>query len=127
MEHKEMRSLIRVLVRKVDNASGGAGADAAIHAIVNGLQEYVSDHEADLVEHLDEREPVGAEGAKWEAALKEEIRLWSHMYGVLDKAGLKLRAVPRRSKKRGRAKPKPAGLAVRKATREAMRRALRGT
>lgn len=142
MDRERMQSLISALVRKVEDASRGEGPDAAIQAIVHGLARYVSEYEADLVEQefqsgfavVSEVDPRTGKRGEMEIAprlLQEQIRLWSHMYGVLDKAGLKLRDVPRRPRKRGRAKQrstaKGARMAASKARRKAMQKALRGT
>ena len=119
MTHQEMQSLISSMVQKVQKSSG-AGPDAAVEAIVRGLQEYVSEHEADLVEAMDYHPGGLDDGA-------DEIRLWRHMYSVLDKAGSKLRYMPTRRKK---AKKKTKG--KERAVRDrwllaALREATRGT
>lgn len=117
MRHQEMQSLINSVVQKVQRSSG-AGTDAAVEAVLRGLQEYVSEHEADLVEQvMDEEGEVRAQ-------TQDEIRLFRHMYGVLDKAGSKLRYRPRRPKKRGRAKQQSTAKGGRMS---AMRKAMRGT
>ena len=138
MDHERMQSLIVALVRKVDDGSGHAGPDEAVHAIVRGLARYVSEYEADLVEQqyqdgvavvrlLDPRTGKRVPVEIAPRLLEEEIRLWSHMYGVLDTAGLKLREVPRRPKKRGRAKQTSTAKGARKGAMRAMRKAMRGT
>ncbi len=121
MTHEEMQSLITSMVQKVQKSSG-AGPDAAVEAIVRGLQEYVSEYEADLVESLDYA-PGGLDAGA------DEIRLWQHMYRVLDGAGSKLRYMPTKRKK---AKKKATGKAARGARKSALgrlavRKAMRGT
>jgi len=123
MTHQEMQSVINSLVQKVQKSSG-AGPDAAVEAIVRGLQEWVSEHEADLVESLDYA-PGGLDSGA------DEIRLWRHMYSVLDRAGSKLRYMPtRRKKAKKKAKKKTKG--KERAVRDrwllaALREATRGT
>jgi len=122
MTSEEMQSTIAALVRKVEKGSGGAGPDAAIHAILGGLARYVSEYEADLVDQQFRDETFGDAG---EPVTDEEIRLWSHMYGVLDSAGLKLRSVPARKKKKRVSKAAAALASAKgKAARSAAGRAL---
>lgn len=121
MEHARMQSLITKLVQNVERGDH-VGPEQAVLTVMHGLQEFVSEYEADLADAYDrDREPTTL----------AEMHLWKHMYAVLDKAGLKLLTPPRRAKKRGAPKGKPAALAdVRKhakAAREAMRRAMKGT
>lgn len=122
MEHARMQSLITKLVQNVERGDH-VGPEQAVLTVMHGLQEFVSEYEADLAEAYDrDREPTTL----------AEMHLWKHMYAVLDKAGLQLLTPPRRTKKRrAPKKDKPAALADlrrhAKAGREAMRRALKGT